>query len=53
MDIAFWHGLWAPKGTPKDVVEKLNAAVVKAFADPAVQKRIADAWHDHPAARPS
>ena len=27
MDISFWHGLWAPKGTPKDIVDKLNAAV--------------------------
>jgi len=41
MDISFWHGLWAPKGTPKDVVAKLNDAVVKALADPAVQKRVA------------
>ncbi len=40
--IPFWHGLWAPKGTPKEVVDKLNAAVVKSFADPALQKRIAD-----------
>jgi tripartite-type tricarboxylate transporter receptor subunit TctC len=38
----FWHGLWAPKGTPKDVVAKLNAAVVEAFADPAVRKRFTD-----------
>ena len=38
----FWHGLWVPKGTPKDVVAKLNAAVVAAFADPAVRKRFAD-----------
>ena len=41
MHIPFWHGLWAPKGMPKDVVAKLNAAVVEALADPAVQKRIA------------
>jgi len=41
MDISFWHGLWAPKGTPKDIVAKLNGAVVKALADPAVQKRVA------------
>jgi tripartite-type tricarboxylate transporter receptor subunit TctC len=38
----FWHGLWLPKGTPKDIVAKLNAAVVAAFADPAVRKRFAD-----------
>ena len=41
MDISFWHGLWAPKGTPKDIVDKLNAAAVKALADPVVQKRVA------------
>lgn len=41
MDISFWHGLWAPKGTPKDIVDKLNAAAVKALEDPAVQKRAA------------
>lgn len=43
-DIAlpFWHGLWAPKNTPKDVIAKLNAAVRTVFSDPAVQKRIAD-----------
>lgn len=40
IDIEFWHGFWAPKGTPKDVVAKLNAAVVKAMDDPAVQKRV-------------
>jgi tripartite-type tricarboxylate transporter receptor subunit TctC len=41
MDISFWHGLWAPKGTPKDVIAKLNDAAVKALADPAVQQRVA------------
>src|SRR5262249_15907123 len=41
MDISFWHGMWAPKGTPKDIVAKLNEAVVKALADPVVQKRVA------------
>ena len=38
----FWHGLWAPKSTPTDVIAKLNAAVVKALADPAVRVRLAD-----------
>jgi tripartite-type tricarboxylate transporter receptor subunit TctC len=41
MDISFWHGLWAAKGTPQDVIAKLNDAAVKALADPAVQKRVA------------
>lgn len=35
----FWQAIWAPKGTPKDVIEKLNAAVRAALADPAVQER--------------
>ena len=42
MQISFWHGLWGPKGLPKAIVDKLNAAVVTAFSDPALQKRIAD-----------
>jgi tripartite-type tricarboxylate transporter receptor subunit TctC len=37
----FWHGLWVPRNTPKDVVARLNAAVVEALADPAVQARLA------------
>jgi tripartite-type tricarboxylate transporter receptor subunit TctC len=45
VDIDFWHGLWAPKGTPKAIVDKLNGAVMKAFADPAVKKRFADIGH--------
>jgi tripartite-type tricarboxylate transporter receptor subunit TctC len=39
---SFWHGLWVPKGTPKDVVAKLHAAVVEALADPALVKRFGD-----------
>ena len=38
----FWHGLWAPKSTPTDVIAKLNAAVVEALVDPAVRARLAD-----------
>ena len=37
-----WHALWAPKGTPKNVIAKLNAAVVDALADPAVRRRLAE-----------
>jgi tripartite-type tricarboxylate transporter receptor subunit TctC len=44
----FWHGLWAPKGTPKDVIAKLNAAVVASLADPAVRKRLTDLGHEVP-----
>jgi tripartite-type tricarboxylate transporter receptor subunit TctC len=39
---SFWHGLWSPKGTPKEVIAKLHAALVEALADPTVQKRFAD-----------
>jgi tripartite-type tricarboxylate transporter receptor subunit TctC len=39
---SFWHGLWAPHGTSKDVIARLNAALVDALADPAVQRRFAD-----------
>jgi tripartite-type tricarboxylate transporter receptor subunit TctC len=45
VSITFWHGLWAPKGTPKPIIAKIGAAVVEAFADPAVQKRFADIGH--------
>ena len=37
----FWHGFWAPKGVPKEVIDKLNAAVVEAMKDPAVMQRLA------------
>jgi tripartite-type tricarboxylate transporter receptor subunit TctC len=40
LSISFWHGLWTTKGTPKDVVNRLDAAVVAALADPAVRQRI-------------
>jgi tripartite-type tricarboxylate transporter receptor subunit TctC len=36
-----WFGLWAPKGTPQAIVDKLNAEVTKALADPVVKQRIA------------
>jgi tripartite-type tricarboxylate transporter receptor subunit TctC len=39
---ALWHGLWAPKGTPPDVIATINAAVKQALADPTVIKRLAD-----------
>jgi tripartite-type tricarboxylate transporter receptor subunit TctC len=42
----WWHGLWAPKGTPKDVIATLNAAVVDALADPAVRQRLTDLGHE-------
>ncbi|WP_162148483.1 Bug family tripartite tricarboxylate transporter substrate binding protein [Halomonas huangheensis] len=38
---ASWHGLFAPAGTPADVVETLNAAVNEVLADPEIQQRFA------------
>ena len=46
LHVAYWHGLWAPKGTPKDIIAKLNAAVVHALADPNVRKRFAEQGQD-------
>jgi tripartite-type tricarboxylate transporter receptor subunit TctC len=40
--VSYWHGLWAPKGTPKDIIAKLNAAVIGALADPTVLQRLAE-----------
>jgi tripartite-type tricarboxylate transporter receptor subunit TctC len=40
--VTFWAGLWAPKGTPKDVIAKLNSAAVTALADPTVRTRFTD-----------
>src|SRR5436190_19668371 len=37
-----WFGFWAPKGTPKDIIARLNAATVEALADPAIQKRFTE-----------
>jgi tripartite-type tricarboxylate transporter receptor subunit TctC len=37
-----WFGFFAPKGTPKDVIARLNAATVEALGDPAIQKRFTE-----------
>jgi tripartite-type tricarboxylate transporter receptor subunit TctC len=42
MYISFWHGLWVPKGTPQEVIARLNKAVNETLADPAVRKRLTD-----------
>jgi tripartite-type tricarboxylate transporter receptor subunit TctC len=40
--MSIWAGIFAPKGTPKDVIDKLAAALDKALDNPAVQQRLAD-----------
>jgi tripartite-type tricarboxylate transporter receptor subunit TctC len=41
-DLSVWHGIYAPKGTPKEAMDKLHGALQKALADPVVQARFAD-----------
>jgi tripartite-type tricarboxylate transporter receptor subunit TctC len=40
LKMPFWHGIWAPKGTPPEIVAKLNAAVTHALADSNVRARL-------------
>ncbi|NLY27471.1 MAG: tripartite tricarboxylate transporter substrate binding protein BugD [Alcaligenaceae bacterium] len=40
-EVGIWHGMWAPKDTPKEVTEKLNKALQAGLADPDFQKRMA------------
>lgn len=37
--MSLWSGMWVPKGTPKEIIAKLNAAAVEALNDPAVKKQ--------------
>jgi tripartite-type tricarboxylate transporter receptor subunit TctC len=41
-----WYALFAPKGTPNDVITKLNGAAVEALADPSARSRIADLGYE-------
>lgn len=45
---AIWHGIWLPKGTPRDVVMKLNAAIVETLADANVSKRFLELGQEIP-----
>jgi tripartite-type tricarboxylate transporter receptor subunit TctC len=44
----FWFGLWAPKGAAKDVIERLNAALVETLADATVRSRLRDVGSEIP-----
>jgi tripartite-type tricarboxylate transporter receptor subunit TctC len=48
--VSVWHGLWAPKGTPADVIAKLNGAVVKSLAEPGTREKLAALGQDIPPA---
>src|SRR5262249_44741618 len=40
--LSLWHGLWLPKGTPRNIIAKVNGAVMDALADPTVRARLSD-----------
>ena len=46
--IAVWHGIWVPRGTPKDAIAKLNAAIVESLADAALRQRFGDLGQEIP-----
>ena len=46
--ISIWQALWAPKGTPQEIVAKINSAVVSALSNPAVIRRFADIVQEIP-----
>jgi tripartite-type tricarboxylate transporter receptor subunit TctC len=37
-----WHGMWVPRGTPRDIIDKLNKAVVETLSDATVRQRLAE-----------
>jgi hypothetical protein len=41
-DVKVWHGVYAPKGTPKPILDKITVALKKALTDPDVKKRLDD-----------
>jgi tripartite-type tricarboxylate transporter receptor subunit TctC len=46
--ISLWNAIWAPKGTAREIVAKLNAAVVQALADPKLRQQLADLGQEIP-----
>ena len=48
MEVSIWHGLWAPKGTPPEIIAKLNAAAVAALQDPEIRRKLEDLGQDIP-----
>jgi tripartite-type tricarboxylate transporter receptor subunit TctC len=48
LNMSLWFGLWAPKGTPSEIIDKLNSAVVETLADPAIRQRFVSLGQDIP-----
>ena len=42
LHFSLWAGLFAPKGTPRDIINKLNAAAVSTLDDPAARQKLLD-----------
>jgi tripartite-type tricarboxylate transporter receptor subunit TctC len=40
--VSVWFGIWAPKGTPHAIIDKLNAAMVSSLADPETRQRLGE-----------
>ena len=47
--MSVWHGIWSSKGTPRDVIQKLNAAAVDALSDATVRQRLTELAQELPA----
>ena len=48
MEVSIWHGLWAPKGTPPEIIARLNAAAIATLQDPDIRRRMEDLGQDIP-----
>lgn len=40
--ISYWHGLWAPRGTPQEIIAKINDAVVEALTNDTLRRKLID-----------
>jgi tripartite-type tricarboxylate transporter receptor subunit TctC len=48
LHLSYWQAFWVPKGTPKEIVGRLNAAAVDALNEAAVRQRLADLGQEIP-----
>jgi tripartite-type tricarboxylate transporter receptor subunit TctC len=46
--MSVWHGIWAPAGTPKPVIDRLKGAIQESLADPAIRERLAGLGQEIP-----
>jgi len=46
LHLPFWQAVWAPKGTPQEIVTRLNAIIVEALNEPAMRQRLTDLGQD-------